>query len=86
MKFEDRVSAIADFGFTERQARFLVLVMQHAGVCVPRQYARVSGVAYGAKCNAFFSNCFVNRFPFAISRPSWKLCSKLPLRTKLKSL
>ena len=28
--------------------------MRHAGVCVPRQYARLSGVAYGAKCNAFF--------------------------------
>ena len=28
--------------------------MRHAGVCVPRQYARFAGVAYGAKCNAFF--------------------------------
>ncbi len=34
----ERVQAVTDFGFTERQARFLVLVMRHAGVCVPRQY------------------------------------------------
>jgi hypothetical protein len=32
MNFDDRVKAIADFGFTERQARFLVTVMLHAGV------------------------------------------------------
>lgn len=50
----DRIQALTEFGFTERQARFLVLVMRHAGVCVPRQYARFAGVAYGAKCNAFF--------------------------------
>jgi hypothetical protein len=47
----DRIHTVAEFGFTERQARFLVLVMRHAGVCVPRQYARF---AQGAKCNAFF--------------------------------
>jgi hypothetical protein len=50
----ERMEAISTFGFTERQARFLVLVMRHAGVCVPRQYARFAGVAQGAKCNAFF--------------------------------
>ena len=38
---EQRVQAVKDCGFTERQARFLVLVMRHAGVCVPRQYARL---------------------------------------------
>jgi hypothetical protein len=54
MPTHDRIQAVAEFGFTERQARFLVLVMRHAGVCVPRQYAHVAGVAYGAKCNAFF--------------------------------
>jgi hypothetical protein len=54
MTANERVQAVVDFGFTERQARFLTLVMRHAGVCVPRQYARFAGVAYGAKCNAFF--------------------------------
>lgn len=50
----DRLQAIVEHGFTERQARFLELVMRHAGVCVPRQYAQVAGIAQGAKCNAFF--------------------------------
>ena len=36
---EDRINAIAQFRYTERQARFLELVLRHGGVCVPRQYA-----------------------------------------------
>jgi hypothetical protein len=56
MTADERISALMDFRFTERQARFLVLVMRHAGVCVPRQYARFAGIAHGAaKCNAFFA-------------------------------
>jgi hypothetical protein len=52
----ERVRAIADMGFTERQARFIVLVMRHAGVCIPRQYAGFAGIANGGrKCNAFFA-------------------------------
>ena len=47
MSFEDRVKAVAEFGFTERQARFLVTVILHSGVCVPRQYASFAGTAYG---------------------------------------
>ena len=39
MTARDRVDAVIDYGFTERQARFLVLVMRHAGLCVRRQYA-----------------------------------------------
>ena len=55
MTHEERVQAVIDFGFTERQARFVVLVMRHAGVCVPRQYASFSGIANGGRrCNAFF--------------------------------
>ncbi len=50
-----RIQAIANHGFTKRQARFLAQVMRHAGVCVPRQYAQVAGIAQGAKCNAFFN-------------------------------
>lgn len=52
---DERVQAIVDLRFTERQARFLVLVMRHAGVCVPRQYASFAGIANGGKrCNEFF--------------------------------
>jgi hypothetical protein len=55
LTIDEHVQAVADFGFTERQARFLVLVMRHAGVCVPRQYASFTGIANGGKtCNAFF--------------------------------
>jgi hypothetical protein len=54
MTAEDRVKAIADFGFTERQARFLATVMLHAGVCVPRQYAAFAGTAYGHNVTRFF--------------------------------
>ena len=39
MTFDECVAAVEDFGLTDRQARFLVTVMRHAGVCVPRQYA-----------------------------------------------
>jgi hypothetical protein len=48
------VHTIVEHGFTERQARFLGLVVRHSGVCVPRQYAQAAGIAQGAKCNAFF--------------------------------
>ena len=52
---DQRLQAVIDCGFTERQARFLVLVMRHAGVCVPRQYASFAGIANGGRrCNAFF--------------------------------
>lgn len=50
-----RVKALQARGFTARQARFLTLVLRHAGVCVPRQYASFAGTAQGAKCNAFFA-------------------------------
>ena len=51
---EVRVKAVEAFGFTERQARFLVTVMLHSGVCVPRQYAAFAGIAYGHKVTRFF--------------------------------
>ena len=54
MTAEDRVKTVAEFGFTERQARFLVMVMRHAGICVPRQYAAFAGTAYGRRVNALF--------------------------------
>ena len=55
MTTDERVQAVGDYGFTERQARFLALVMRHAGLCVKRQYAAFAGIANGGeKCNAFF--------------------------------
>jgi hypothetical protein len=55
MTQEERIRAVIDCGFTDRQARFLVLVMRHGGVCIPRQYASFAGIANGGRrCNAFF--------------------------------
>lgn len=59
---EERVQAVADFGFTERQARFLVTVMLFGGLCVPKQYARFAGTAYGQNVNAFFDKLVQRRF------------------------
>ena len=54
MSPEERVKAVADFGFTERQAGFLATVLLYSGVCVPRQYATFAGIAYGHKVSRFF--------------------------------
>ena len=55
MTFDERVVVVATKGFTERQARFLTTVMLHAGVCVPRQYARFCGIVHGQKTRKFFA-------------------------------
>jgi hypothetical protein len=52
---EERLTAIAEFGFTARQARFLNLVMRHAGVCLLRQYTAFAGIVHGQKTRAFFA-------------------------------
>jgi len=55
MTSQERVDAIARLGFTARQARFLVAVMSHSGVCLPRQYTTFSGIVYGRKTRRFFA-------------------------------
>lgn len=54
MTFDERVTAIATHGFTERQSRFLVTVLLHAGVCVVRQYCAFSHIARGQVTHEFF--------------------------------
>jgi hypothetical protein len=49
----DRSQAVAAFGFTERQARFLVDVMIHSGVFVERQYCTFAGIVHGQKTHDF---------------------------------
>jgi len=49
LTFEDCAAAVGKFGVTERQARFLVTVMRHSGLVVPRQFATFAGTAYGHK-------------------------------------
>jgi hypothetical protein len=50
------------YGFTERQARFLVLVLEHVGVCLPRQYRTLSGVAHGRETHGFFGKLIAGGF------------------------
>jgi hypothetical protein len=66
MTAAERVRAVADYDFTERQARFLVLVMRHAGLCVKRQYAEFASIANGGeKCNLFFDRLVRRGFAVA---------------------
>ena len=62
MTFDQCVTAVAKFDVTERQARFLVTVMQHGGVCIPRQYARFATRAYGHTVSRFFDKLVRRRW------------------------
>ena len=67
MTTTERVQAVVDYGFTEREARFLVLVMRHAGLCVKRQHAAFAGIANGGdRCNALFDKLVRRRFAVAV--------------------
>lgn len=55
MNFDDAVRTVAERGFTERQARFLVHVARHSGVCVMRQYSAFAGIVFGQKTRKFFA-------------------------------
>jgi len=55
MNFDHAVGTIVSKGFTERQARFLVLVARHSGVCVMRQYSAFAGVVFGHTTRRFFT-------------------------------
>jgi hypothetical protein len=63
----ERVSAVADLGFTERQAGFLVQVMLHSGVCLGRQYCAYARIVRGQKMVDFFRKLVTKRFatPYA---------------------
>ena len=54
MTFDEQVGAVADHGFTPRQAGFLVTVMLHSGVCLGRHYSAYARIAHGAKVREFF--------------------------------
>jgi hypothetical protein len=48
-----RVDAVRAFGFTERQARFLVTVLVHSGVFIARQYSAFAGIVHGQNTRDF---------------------------------
>jgi hypothetical protein len=60
--FSERTGAIQKLGFTERQARFLVTVLLHAGVCMDRQYCAFAGIRHGQKTQDFFAKLIERRF------------------------
>jgi hypothetical protein len=60
-----RVQRMEARGFTERQARFLVTLMLHSGVCMGRHYCTHAGIAYGQKMHDFFQLLLARGFATA---------------------
>ncbi len=63
----ERLEAIAAFGFTERQARFLLNVLLHSGVFVERQYCAFAGIVHGQKSTDFIKTLVERRFATPIT-------------------
>jgi hypothetical protein len=63
----ERVNAVAAFGFTERQARFLVHVLVHSGVFIERQYCAFAGIAHGQKTHDFLAKLVGRRYVTVIT-------------------
>src|SRR5258708_24933236 len=68
MTFNERVHALTTFGFTDRQSRFLVTVMLHAGVCLGRQYCTFSGIARGQVMHDLFRDLVARGYATAYPR------------------
>jgi hypothetical protein len=62
MSNEERLPPVRAFGFSERQARFLVLVLDHSGVCLPQQYRAFAGIARGRHTHRFFDKLVAGGF------------------------
>ena len=63
----ERAEAIAAFGFTERQAGFLLQVLLHSGVFLERQYCRFAGTVHGQKSTDFIRTLVDRRLATAIT-------------------
>ena len=74
-----RVEAVMACGFTERQARFLVLVMRHAGVCVPRWLRHGNSVFEGPSSPAIAEALASGRGRVEIGSPAACLSASLSL-------
>ena len=62
MTNEERVRRVAGFGFTHRQAAFLVEVMLHSGFFLGRQYCTFARIARGQKLVDFLEKLAVGKF------------------------
>lgn len=67
MATADRLRAVATFGFTDRQARFLLEVLLHSGVFVERQYCQFAGIAHGQKTTNFIKDLVDRRLATPIT-------------------
>ena len=67
----ERVNAVMAFGFTERQARFLVHVLVHvlvhAGVFIERQYCAFARIAHGQNTHDFLAKLVSRGYATAIT-------------------
>jgi hypothetical protein len=61
----ERVQAVVAKHFTERQARFLVTVMLHSGVCMRRHYCAFAGIRHGQVDVNFFDRLTTDKFATA---------------------
>jgi len=62
----ERVAALKmGFRFTERQAGFLVMVLQHSGVFMGRHYAAFAGITHGQKVHEFLERLLAAGFATA---------------------
>jgi hypothetical protein len=59
---EARVNALAGFGFTDRQRRFLVTVMVHSGCFLERQYCAFTGTVRGQNSREFMARLVARVF------------------------
>ena len=68
MIFQERVEAVIPFGFTDRQAAFLVTLALHSGYCLRRQYAAFTRLQYGKNVRDFLDGLvdreFARRFTY----------------------
>src|SRR5207244_4769780 len=64
----ERVHAVTALGFLERHARFLVMVLLHAGVCLGRQYCTFAGIRRGQVVHDFFTDLVARGFATAYPR------------------
>ena len=61
-----RVSALRDYGLTQRQREFLVTVMVHSGCFLERQYCEFTGTVRGQNSREFVARLVARGFARAI--------------------
>lgn len=62
-----RIGTLMRFGFTERQARFLVHVLVFSGVFLERQYRSFTGLAHGQKTHDFLTKLITGGYATPIT-------------------